>query len=88
MARVFRALPLLLLLPLLLSFVLLSTQARLLNQLKQGNFDCEVVGLADELPLGALKTWGPNPRGKGHELREIYALRGIKTSGPSPGEGH
>ncbi|XXG63850.1 hypothetical protein AAC387_Pa05g1948 [Persea americana] len=91
MARGFSDLHLLLVLPLLLSFVFLSAQARPFNPLimKQGNLDCEVVGFVEDLPVGALKTLGPSPPGKGHKLMEIYALGGIKDSGPSPpGEGH
>lgn len=91
MARGFRALHLLVLvLPLLLSFVFLSAQARPFNPLtmKQGNIDCEVVGFVEDLSVEALKTSGPSPPGKGHKRMEVYALGGIKDSGPSPGQGH
>lgn len=88
MARVFRTVGFSLLLILLISSVLVSTEARPLIPLMQGIFEGEDGGFVDDLLLIGRKTSGPSPGGKGHGSEETYALGEIKDSGPAPGIGH
>ncbi|CAH2050220.1 unnamed protein product [Thlaspi arvense] len=65
--------------------------ARPLNDAERGSSINEAIeSIFEGFYIGAIKTGGPTPRGKGHGLIPGQALGGIKSSGgPSPrGEGH
>ncbi|KAK1323890.1 hypothetical protein QJS10_CPA02g00377 [Acorus calamus] len=48
----------------------------------------EVKDFFDGLYLWDVKVSGPNPGGKGHASKTLDTMGGVKTSGPSPGQGH
>ncbi|KAI6701420.1 hypothetical protein NL676_015744 [Syzygium grande] len=60
--------------------------------LEASSLDKNVVGRVDLTPEGfspgEAKNLGPKPCGRRRSFKQLGMIRGIKNSGPSPGEGH
>lgn len=74
----------------LLSSLFFTNEGRVIKEKHSNPIDSEIEKVLEELYVEAMKTGGPSHGGEGHGATHGWGLtlEGIKTSGPSPGQGH